>query len=149
MAIASIPAARLRSIHAHSSSGFTESSRLNGSSGTALPRKMTLRWRFWFSGLPVNSYAMNVVKRPGSLWRSAAATVSRQVERTTPRSSSPSRRPSVWARISRYASRRSAPVNAPDRMAVTSSVAGWAETACSGSIIAGSMPRKLAWSVTA
>ena len=50
-----MPASRLRSIHAHSSSGLNESRRLNGSSGTALPRKITLRCRFWFSGLPVNS----------------------------------------------------------------------------------------------
>jgi len=39
---------------------------------------MTFRCRFSSDGIEVHSYPMNVLKRPGSSWRWAAATISRQ-----------------------------------------------------------------------
>src|SRR5262245_18994117 len=77
IASSSLPALRCPSIHFHRSVGDSDSSELNGMSGTlAQSRKNTLRCMFLLFGVEVHSYEQNAVNLPGSFAASAIATLS-------------------------------------------------------------------------
>src|SRR5262245_47686283 len=67
MASSSFPALRWPSIQFHRSTGWTESSALNGVGGTlAQSLKKTLRCKFMLFGIDVHSYEQKAVNFPGS-----------------------------------------------------------------------------------
>ena len=79
MASRSLPAFRWPSIQFQRSTGWGESSALNGSGGTlAQSLKKTLRWRFMLLGIAVHSYEQKAVNFPGWFAFSASATFSFQ-----------------------------------------------------------------------
>ena len=78
IAIESTPLSRKSSIHAHKSSGLSESILVKGLRGLLDPSKITFLCRLppSVSVEVVYSYAKNVVKFPGSLCSSAALAIS-------------------------------------------------------------------------
>src|SRR6266496_3483069 len=76
IARSSLPALRWPSIQFQRSTGWKESSALNGCGGTLRHSlKKMLRWRFMLFGIDVHSYEQNAVNFPGSFAWSASSTL--------------------------------------------------------------------------